>query len=160
MNSSSFLGPGSERSLFLTFKVFFLTSSLFLSAEGTMQKTVNSGETTWNAGYVSIYDCISHANARLDCESNKDITNMLGYHMWGSGCSLPQVGLASEQFHCFPGVESNSGIGDDEYSCGVDGLHGACLKRPGQESWSVLGFGLKSGLTMHLCTTKDGGGSR
>ncbi|CAK9101336.1 unnamed protein product [Durusdinium trenchii] len=76
------------------------------------------------------------------------------------GCSLPQVGLASEQFHCFPGVESNSGIGDDEYSCGVDGLHGACLKRPGQESWSVLGFGLKSGLTMHLCTTKDGGGSR
>lgn len=53
------------------------------------------------------------------------------------GCSLPQVGLASEQFHCFPGVESNSGIGDDEYSCGVDGLHGACLKNGPLSSWKA-----------------------
>ncbi|CAE7205062.1 ANK2 [Symbiodinium sp. CCMP2456] len=44
------------------------------------------------------------------------------------GCWLPQVGLASEEFQCSPGVQSRFGVGDDECSCGVDGMHGACLK--------------------------------
>ncbi|CAE7615012.1 Caskin1 [Symbiodinium natans] len=50
-------------------------------------------------------------------------------------CSLPQVGLASDLFQCLPGVQSTSGIGDDEYSCGVDGMHGSPLRWPKQEAY-------------------------
>ena len=35
------------------------------------------------------------------------------------------------------GVTGIGGIGDDEYSCGVDGLHGACLKNGPVSSWNV-----------------------
>ena len=56
------------------------------------------------------------------------------------GCILPQVGLAGDQFIWKVGVKSVmgiGGIGDDEYSCSVDGLHGACLKNGPVSSWSV-----------------------
>lgn len=52
---------------------------------------------------------------------------------------MPQVGLAGDQFCWKVGVKSVTGIGgigDDEYSCGVDGLHGACLKNGPVSSWS------------------------
>ena len=41
---------------------------------------------------------------------------------------MVQVGLASEEFQCSPGVQSRFGVGDDECSCGVDGMHGADLR--------------------------------
>eukprot|EP00435_Cladocopium_sp_Y103_P024557 s1339_g6.t1 len=56
------------------------------------------------------------------------------------GCILPHVGLAGDQFIWKVGVKSVTGIGgigDDEYSCGVDGLHGACLKNGPVSSWNV-----------------------
>ncbi|CAL1145553.1 unnamed protein product, partial [Cladocopium goreaui] len=56
------------------------------------------------------------------------------------GCILPHVGLAGDQFMWTVGVKSVTGIGgigDDEYSCGVDGLHGACLKNGPVSSWNV-----------------------
>ena len=43
---------------------------------------------------------------------------------------MVQVGLASEEFQCSPGVQSRFGVGDDECSCGVDGMHGADLRFP------------------------------
>ncbi|CAJ1445323.1 unnamed protein product [Effrenium voratum] len=52
------------------------------------------------------------------------------------GCCLPQVGLVGDQFPCYPGLRSLSGVGDDEYSCGVDGLHEACLKGGPLSSWN------------------------
>ncbi len=56
------------------------------------------------------------------------------------GCILPQLGLAGDQFVPKVGVKSVTGIGgigDDEYSCGVDGLHRACLKNGPISSWNV-----------------------
>ena len=40
-------------------------------------------------------------------------------------------------FQSISGVCGIGGIGDDEYSCGVDGLHGACLKNGPVGSWNV-----------------------